>query len=83
MVWRMQSGVFQEGSRFIKVGTRGMPDVIGMLFGGKLFAVEVKRSGRRAEHHQEKILGDIRAAGGIAGVATSAIEAVALVEANG
>lgn len=78
--WRMQSGVFQDGDRMIRVGAVGIPDVIGMLGGGQLYAIEVKREGGRLTREQENTLAYIVERGGIAGVARSVEDALALIE---
>lgn len=43
-VARMNSGVFQVEGRFIKAGFKGCSDIMGMLKGGRLLAVECKSS---------------------------------------
>lgn len=78
MVERQQSGVFREGDRFIKVGTRGALDIKGMLIGGRTFEIECKRPGERPDPRQAERIEAIRRNGGIAGFATSAEEALAL-----
>jgi len=77
-VERQQSGVFQEGNRFIRVGTRGALDIKGMLIGGQTFEIEVKRPGAKPDERQQNRIDAIRRNGGIAGFATSAEEALAL-----
>lgn len=75
---RQQSGVFVEGNRHIRVGTRGALDVRGYLVGGAAFEIEVKRPGGRLTPEQIVRIDALRANGVIAGVATSAAEALAL-----
>ena len=79
-VERNQSGVFQDGNRYVKVGRRGDPDIGGMLKGGRTFAIEVKRPGFNPDPLQQKRLDEIAAAGGLAGCAHSVEEAVLIVE---
>lgn len=43
-VARMNSGAFQIEGRFIKAGFKGCSDIIGMLKGGRMLAVECKSS---------------------------------------
>ncbi len=70
-VCRMNSGVFQDGDRFIRANTqRGMSDILGMLHGGRLFACECKRPGGTLMPHQQEFLETIRCNGGLAFVAT-------------
>lgn len=78
LVDRRQSGVFQEGERYIRVGTRGTLDISGMLIGGIYFEVECKRPGQKPDARQANRIEAIRRNGGIAGYATSAEEAIAL-----
>jgi len=56
----------------------GSADVIGMMVGGKLLAIEVKKpDDPEPDDHQARWLAAIRAGGGVAFVAHSAEEAVA------
>jgi hypothetical protein len=69
-VWivdRRQSGVFQDGDRYIRVGTRGVLDISGMLKGGKYFELEAKRQGEKPEPHQLERIAEVREGGGISG----------------
>lgn len=77
-VWRQSSGTFREGERYIQAGPKGMPDICGVLLGGKSLFIEVKRPGGKLEPHQDQRLGHFRAIGAIAGMATSVAEALAL-----
>lgn len=79
--WRLQSGLFKDGERHVRVGFKGMPDIVGMLWDGRLFAVEVKREiGGVTSPEQKETLQRIRNGCGLAGVAHSAAEAVAIIE---
>jgi hypothetical protein len=78
LVQRNQSGVFQEGNRYIRVGSRGLLDLTVYLHGGRFAEIEVKRPGGKPEPHQAERIATIRANGGIAGYATSPAEALAL-----
>lgn len=78
-VWRQNSGVFREGERYIRSGPKGMPDLCGVLLGGKAFFIEVKRDAKsQPEPHQAERLGQLRSIGAIAGVAWSVESALAL-----
>lgn len=77
-VERNQSGLFQEGNRFIRVGTRGKLDLTVYLKTGRYIEIEVKRPGGKPEPHQQQRIDAIRADGGLAGCATSIEEALAL-----
>lgn len=70
--------------RYVRSNTqRGMSDTMGMLHGGRLFAIEVKRPGVKiteAHAHQREFLELIKAGGGIAGFAWSVEDAVKLIE---
>ena len=65
--------VIGEGNkkRYMNVGKQGEADVIGMLKGGRFFAIEIKRSGKYAKPSQEEWLNNIRKYGGIGIVANS------------
>lgn len=79
MVERQQSGVFVEGNRHIRVGSPGALDVKGFLIGsGRYFEIECKRPGGQLTPQQSERIATLIANGAIAGVATSAAEALEL-----
>lgn len=79
IVDRRQSGLFQDGNRFIRVGARGHLDISGMLHGGKYFEIECKRSETtKPEPHQQQRIDLIKRAGGVSGYCWSAQSALAL-----
>ena len=73
---------FRTGFDFAEI-TRDTPEpspiAHEILQGGRAFAIEVKRPGGRANERQEQFLERIRAAGGIAGCATSVEQAIAII----
>ena len=77
MVWRQNSGTFQEtdgrgNTRFIRANSaRGMADIMGVLKNGRALAIEVKRPGAKVLPHQQLFLDSITEAGGLAFVARS------------
>jgi hypothetical protein len=75
----MQNG---KPGRFVRFGFVGQPDITGVARDGRVIAIEVKRRSTRnsTSEAQKAYLSDVRAAGGLAGVATSYEEAVAIVE---
>jgi hypothetical protein len=80
-VWicdRNQSGVFQDGDRYIRVGRKGHLDIKGMLHGGRYFELEAKRPGEKPDENQLQRIEHVRKGGGISGYFTSAAEALAL-----
>lgn len=77
-VERNQVGVFQEGNRYIRVGSKGKLDLTVYLKSGRYAEIEVKRPGEKPKPHQQDRIDSIRAAGGIAGYATSIEEAQAI-----
>lgn len=80
-VWicdRRQSGVFQDGDRYITVGQKGHLDISGMLKGGRYFEIEAKRPGEKPDERQLQRIEHIRKGGGISGYFTSVEEALAL-----
>lgn len=80
-VWicdRRQSGVFQEGNRFIRVGQRGHLDISGMLRGGRYFEIECKRAGEKPDERQAQRIEHVKKGGGVSGYCWSAETALAL-----
>lgn len=78
LVERTQSGLFQDHDRYIRVGTPGKLDITLMMVGGRYGEIEVKRPGGKPDERQQRRIDAIRRNGGIAGCATSAAEAIAL-----
>ena len=68
-VERMNSGAARIGSRFVRFGFKGCPDVLGQLRDGRLLGVEVKAKTGRLRPEQTIFLERIRGAGGVAFVA--------------
>jgi hypothetical protein len=83
-VWRQNSGTFteqnQDGStRYISAHTMpGLPDILGFMNGGRMFAFEVKRPGNRATPQQQAFIDRANAAGALAAVVTDADQLVAI-----
>ena|SRR3990167_9890740 len=78
LVERTQSGMFQEGDRYVRVGFSGKLDITGMLKGGAYFELEAKRPGQKPDERQAMRIAHVRSGGGISGYFTSADEALAL-----
>lgn len=55
----------------------GIPDIIG-CYQGRFFAIEVKKPGKQPTKLQERVLNQIRDAGGLVGRADSVAEALAI-----
>lgn len=80
-VWivdRRQSGVFVEGDRHIRVGTKGVLDISGMLKGGKYFELEAKRPGAKPDERQAARIETVKKGGGVSGYFWSVESALAL-----
>ena len=75
---RQQSGVFQDGDRYIRVGAPGKLDIVGMLKGGRYLELEAKRPGEKPDERQARRIAFVLGAGGVSGYFTSAEEALAL-----
>lgn len=77
VAWRQNSGAMKGKSAtgkawYVKFHTApGCSDVLGVLPGGRFFAIEVKRPGNVATPNQESFIEKIRQAGGLAFVAYS------------
>lgn len=68
VVWceRMNSGATRIGTRWVKFGFTGCPDVLGQLRDGRLLGVEVKSPTGKLRPEQSIFLELIRSAGGVA-----------------
>lgn len=66
---RMNSGAVRMGSRFVRFGFRGCPDVLGQMEDGRMLAVEVKAAKGKLSPEQAAVLERVRTAGGVAFVA--------------
>lgn len=77
VVWfsRMNSGAYALGEgkdkRYIKFGFPGCPDIMGMMTGGRLLCIEVKRPSGRLREAQAAFISKVSSQGGIAFVARS------------
>ena len=67
---RINSGAARIGGRFVRFGWTGCPDVMGQLKDGRLLGVEVKDAKGRLRPEQTIFLERIRAAGGVAFMAS-------------
>lgn len=71
-VARFNSGTFVSGDRYISSNSQsGMSDILGMLKGGRLFAIECKSRTGKIMPHQQEFLDLINNGGGLAFVARS------------
>ena len=70
-VARMNSGAFEVEGRFIKAGFKGCSDIIGMLKGGRLLAVECKSSKGKETQDQAAFGARVAEDGGMYFVARS------------
>ena len=65
--WRNNSGALPVGKRFVRFGTPGSSDILGLLApSGRLLAVECKTATGRLSEAQRTFLGIVTAAGGLA-----------------
>lgn len=73
LAWKNPSvGVYVRArNTYIPSTNRGSADILGILPGGRLIAVEVKKSSGRLSSHQELWLDQVRAAGALTVVARS------------
>ena len=71
VVWahRMNSGAIKVGSRFVKFGFKGCPDILGQLRDGRVVGVEVKAPRGRLRAEQSIFLDRVNSTGGLAFVA--------------
>jgi hypothetical protein len=73
---RQNNGAFRDGKRFVRFGWPGCSDVLGQLRDGRFLAVEVKAPTGKASEAQQLFLNRVRAAGGIAFIATNAADVI-------
>lgn len=67
LAWRNNSGMLRDArGRPVRFGLVGSSDILGVLPGGRLLAVEVKRPGGRPTEAQRGFLGAVIGAGGAA-----------------
>ena len=79
-VCRQNSGTFVDGDRYISANSqKGMSDILGMLKGGRLFAIEVKSKSGKLMPHQAEFLKLIADGGGLSGVARSIDDVTAII----
>ncbi len=78
IVWRNNVGALKDATgRLIRYGLcEGSSDLIGIAPDGRMIAMEVKRPGKKPTPAQCMFIDAVRRKGGIAGVATSAAEAL-------
>ena len=65
-VRRINTGAVRKGGRYIRFGFVGCSDVIGMLKGGRFFAVEVKKPGEEPTPEQQQFIDMTNEGGGLA-----------------
>jgi hypothetical protein len=66
VAWRSNSGALKAENRLVRFGTPGQADVLGVLPGGRLLAVECKRPGGKTTALQRAWLDMVASAGGLA-----------------
>lgn len=88
LAWRSNTGaaVYTNAAgrrRLVRYGEPGVSDILGVLPGGRVLAVECKADGGRLSDAQEAFLGRVRQAGGLALVVRSVTELQALLRKAG
>lgn len=80
LVWRQDTGAYRAKSgALVRYGLCvGSSDIIGIAPDGRFLAVEVKNNTGRATDAQLRFIAAVQAAGGRAGIARSAADAVAI-----
>lgn len=68
-IWSVKRGVYLK--RGGKHHVTGLPDIHGVIPGGRFFAIEVKMPGRYPKPEQRQQIAEINTAGGLAFVARS------------
>ena len=77
-LWKSGAGAFHVNGRFVRMGHKGVADLIGywtrygdQALVARFIAIEVKRPGQKPTPEQTAFLFQVRTAGGIAIIATS------------
>jgi hypothetical protein len=85
-VRRMNTGAFKIGdgrnARFFRAGFVGCSDVIGQMRDGRLLAIECKSEVGRLSDPQKNFLATVAAHGGVAGMARSVDDVLAILKAG-
>jgi hypothetical protein len=78
VVWRNNTGALKDDTgRLIRYGLcKGSSDIIGIAPDGRFLAVECKTATGRVRPEQMQFIDAVRLAGGLAGIARSADDAV-------
>lgn len=66
-------------THFVRFGSKGMSDIIGVMKGGRFLAIEVKRRGGRVSPEQREFIRQVNAEGGLAFVAYSLDDVIKMV----
>jgi hypothetical protein len=67
--WRVNTGAMRRNGRLVRFGTAGVSDIIGVLPGGRILAIEVKAPKKYPTEAQKDFLAQVKAAGGVGFVA--------------
>lgn len=78
--WRNNVGALKTEKGFMRFGSVGSSDILGVLAGGQMVCLEVKRPGGKATAHQVAWLAEMKALGALVGVVTSMEEAIEMLE---
>jgi hypothetical protein len=78
IMYRNNRGGAHRGGRYISFGLgKGASDLIGVILGGRVFCLEVKKPGEKPTEDQESFMADIRRMGGFACPVESTTGAIA------
>ena len=86
--WRVNQGAVKTEGRFVRFNhAEGISDIVGVMPGGRMIAVEAKRPGlgkaSKPKPHQQAFLDSVAACGGLAVCVTDVRELDALLTAEG
>ena len=75
LAWRVTTGAhvatYKGTSRLVRFGTPGMPDIAGVLPGGRALFLEVKARHGRLNPHQQRMISWLLATGALVAVVRS------------
>lgn len=78
---RINSGAYKTpDGRFIRFGFVGCPDILGQMRDGRILMIETKAPGKHPTEDQQAMLDKATKHNGLAGVARSVDDALAIVE---
>lgn len=84
MAWRVNTGAARNpAGRLVRFGTVGMPDIAGVLPGGRALFLEVKARHGRLSPHQQRMISWLLSTGALVAVVRSIADVQGVLNAAG